>query len=115
MSKSYKELIEERKALDNEIKKALDAEKEATIKMVREAIELFNLTPADCGFKSSVPKKKASDKADGRSAPKKPKYQNPKNPSETWTGLGATSRRPKWVMDHLAAGGTLDQLLITPK
>ncbi len=113
MSKSYTELIEERDALDREIEKALGAEKQATIKMVREAIELFNLTPADCGFKSA--KKQPSNKPDGRSAPKKPKYQNPKKPDETWNGLGATSKRPIWVREHLAAGGTLDELLIAPK
>ncbi|MPL92169.1 Trans-acting regulatory protein HvrA [bioreactor metagenome] len=30
-----------------------------------------------------------------------PKFANPANPAEVWTGLG---RRPKWFIDGLAAG-----------
>ena len=117
MSKSYKELIEERQALDKEIKNALVTEKPAAIAAVLETIKTFNLTAEECGFKLPVKKKasKAVDKTDGRSSPKQPKYRNPKNPDETWTGLGATSRRPIWVRDYLDAGGTLDELLINPK
>ena len=119
MTKTYKELIQEREALDKEIEKAKGAEKEAAIKLVRETIELFDLTAKDCGFKVSGTKKQLSeniDKADGRSAPKKPKYRNPKNPNETWNGLGATSKRPVWVREYLATPGTkLEDLLIDPK
>ncbi len=39
-----------------------------------------------------------------------PKYQNPKNSAEKWTGRG---RQPKWVSAYLAKNGTkLEQLLI---
>ncbi|MEB3421606.1 H-NS family nucleoid-associated regulatory protein [Salipiger marinus] len=38
-----------------------------------------------------------------------PKYAHPENPSKTWTGRG---RKPKWVEEHLAAGGDLDTLAI---
>jgi len=40
------------------------------------------------------------------------KYKNPSDPSETWTGRG---RKPKWVEDHIAAGGNTDDLLIVPR
>lgn len=118
MTKTYKELIQERAALDKAIETALNAEKDAAIKSVRETIELFKLTAAECGFKSSRTKKQSSEdgnKQDGRSAPKKIKYQNPNNPEETWTGLGAISKRPIWVRKHLEAGGKLEDLLINPK
>ena len=39
----------------------------------------------------------------------KPKYQNPANPSQTWTGLGM---KPRWVRDHLAEGKSIDDLRI---
>lgn len=42
-------------------------------------------------------------------APVAVKYQHPKNPQLTWTGRG---RQPKWVVEFLAAGGSLDQLAI---
>lgn len=38
-----------------------------------------------------------------------PKYANPANASETWTGRG---RRPRWVEAALSAGMTLDALAI---
>jgi DNA-binding protein H-NS len=37
------------------------------------------------------------------------KYQNPDNPSETWSGRG---RPPKWVQAALATGQTLEDLAI---
>ncbi|GLQ30959.1 H-NS histone family protein [Litoribrevibacter albus] len=38
-----------------------------------------------------------------------PKYQNPKNNSETWTGRG---RKPKWVEQALSEGKSLSSLEI---
>lgn len=38
-----------------------------------------------------------------------PKYANPENPAETWTGRG---RKPKWVEAALASGKTLTDLAI---
>lgn len=38
-----------------------------------------------------------------------PKYQNPENPSETWSGRGRT---PLWLAKELAAGQTLEQYRI---
>lgn len=38
-----------------------------------------------------------------------PKYRNPANPDQTWSGRG---RRPEWVKGHLAAGKDLEKLRI---
>ena len=38
-----------------------------------------------------------------------PKYANPEDKSETWTGRG---RQPRWVKCHLDAGGSIDDLMI---
>lgn len=38
-----------------------------------------------------------------------PKYRNPQNSNETWTGRG---RRPKWFETALASGANSDDLLI---
>lgn len=40
-----------------------------------------------------------------------PKYRNPSNTPETWTGRG---RQPAWVKAHLEGGGTLESLMIEP-
>ncbi|HTQ07400.1 MAG TPA: H-NS histone family protein [Polyangiaceae bacterium] len=39
-----------------------------------------------------------------------PKYRNPRNPAQTWSGRGA---QPLWVKDALAAGKTLSDLRFT--
>jgi DNA-binding protein H-NS len=38
-----------------------------------------------------------------------PRYANPGNPEQTWTGRG---RQPAWVKDTLAKGGSLEDLAI---
>ena len=38
-----------------------------------------------------------------------PKYKNPENPAETWTGRGL---KPLWVADALVGGKSLEDLLI---
>jgi DNA-binding protein H-NS len=38
-----------------------------------------------------------------------PLYRNPEDKSQTWSGW---ARRPGWVLAHLEAGGTLDDLRI---
>ena len=38
-----------------------------------------------------------------------PKYKNPLDPSQTWTGRG---RKPNWVISALENGQTLDDLKI---
>ena len=45
----------------------------------------------------------------GTRGPVPPKYRNPNDPSQTWTGRG---RQPKWVAELLAGGYTIEQLEI---
>jgi len=52
------------------------------------------------------PKKAKAKKPRGKVAPK---YKNPANGSETWTGRG---RQPRWVADALTDGKSLEDLLI---
>jgi DNA-binding protein H-NS len=51
----------------------------------------------------------AADKPKKTRGKVSPKYKNPANGSETWTGRG---RQPRWVADALAGGKSLDDLLI---
>ncbi|PIE35164.1 MAG: transcriptional regulator [Gammaproteobacteria bacterium] len=51
-------------------------------------------------------KNKAAGKKRGKVPPK---YRNPANKSETWTGRG---RQPVWVREHIAAGGKMDEVAI---
>jgi DNA-binding protein H-NS len=38
-----------------------------------------------------------------------PKYANPQNLERAWSGRG---RKPLWVIAHLEAGNSMDELLI---
>ena len=39
-----------------------------------------------------------------------PKYRNPDQPSENWSGRG---KRPRWLTDALTAGRSIDEFTIT--
>ena len=41
--------------------------------------------------------------------PVRPKYRNPSNPAEVWSGRG---KQPRWVRDQLKTGKRLDEFLI---
>lgn len=38
-----------------------------------------------------------------------PKYANPEDPSQTWTGRG---RKPNWVIEAISAGKSMDELAL---
>jgi len=54
------------------------------------------------GSPSDVPQRRPYPKVE-------PKFRNPDNPSETWSGRG---KQPHWVRNLLAAGRSLDDLKI---
>lgn len=39
-----------------------------------------------------------------------PKYQNPSDPNETWSGRG---KQPRWLVSALKAGGRIEDFLIS--
>jgi DNA-binding protein H-NS len=60
--------------------------------------------------KLQSPGEDAKPERDRRPYPKVlPKYRNPKNPGETWSGRG---KRPRWLAKRLGAGSNLDDFLI---
>lgn len=44
-----------------------------------------------------------------KTAPRAPRYVNPDDPTQTWSGMGMS---PKWVRKHTEAGGLLEALRI---
>ncbi len=56
---------------------------------------------------TKVTKKRKSRK--GKRGKVAPKYRNPENAAETWTGRG---RQPVWVREYIEKGGKLEDLLI---
>lgn len=60
--------------------------------------------------KATTAKAPRAKSGKGRSLGKvPPKYRNPANPAETWTGRG---RQPRWLAAETAAGKSLEDFLI---
>jgi len=106
--------------IDKALERLAEAEKKEALRAAEKAVRAYGFsleqitggavkTPAE---KTPAGKKQTRAKAaktdDGR-AKVAPKYRNPENPEQTWTGRG---RAPKWVEAHLAAGGTKEDLAI---
>lgn len=100
--KELKNHLAELKRAQKHVEKAIDSY-EARKKA--EAIAVLKAAAAEHGFT-------LSELAGEKGAPKKvhpPKYENPHNTQETWSGRG---RQPSWIKDALSAGKSLDDFLI---
>ena len=113
-----KELEKEIKQLQKLSKKRLTAtskEIKALVRQIKALSKKSGMTSQDIAslISSGVGTKTARKAPAVKKARKKvpPKYKDPKNESNLWTGRG---RKPKWVEGHLNNGGTLNELLITP-
>ena len=86
---AYKDLLQQREALEIQIKEARARELSDAIALVRKTVQEFGLTVSDV-FRPS----------DRRSLSKgtkvEPKYQNPAT-GETWTGRG---KPPAWIRNE---------------
>ncbi|MEZ0467007.1 H-NS family nucleoid-associated regulatory protein [Phaeobacter sp. SYSU ZJ3003] len=95
--------LEELKSLQKDIEKAIDTYEQRQKAEARKELEEHAKA---LGFKLE---ELVSDKSTKPKKPVPPKYQHPENPSLTWSGRG---RKPKFVLEHLDNGGSLDDLLI---
>ena len=96
---SLEELKKLQKDVANEIKNFKDRDKKKKLAEVEAFARERGLNPADL---SELVKRRTRK-------PAKPKYANPADPAQTWTGRG---RRPRWIEEALAKGKTLDQMAI---
>ncbi len=74
--------------------------------------ELFG-SAAAAGRTTAAATKKTAKKATGRKLGKvAPKYRNPADPAETWTGRG---KQPRWLAAQVAKGKKVEDFLIKKK
>ena len=124
MTKSYAQIVKEIEALQHAADRARQKEVEGVIARIREAISVYELTPADLGFTGSA--KQAAGKAAGNAAAKKTrmkrgsgnaakaakpaaviKFRN--DNGGTWGGRG---KRPQWLRDALNEGKQLSDFAV---
>lgn len=87
---SYKELVQQREALERQIAEARSRETASAIAQVRSLMADFDLTQEDIFPSGKV--RSTVKKPSGKVAPK---YRNT-DTGETWTGRG---KPPKWIQD----------------
>ena len=97
---SLKELME----LDLKVQKAIAVAKERERAELKSKIEQM---ASESGF--AVSELFSSGRGGSKGRTVAPKYVNPDNASETWTGRG---RKPKWLVAKLEKGGSLEKFLI---
>ena len=86
---AYKDHLQQRAALEIQIKEARDREVSEAIASVRKTIEEFGLTVTDV-FRPS------DRRSHSKGSKVEPKYRNPAT-GETWTGRG---KPPVWIRDQ---------------
>lgn len=107
-----KELEKLRRDVDKALEKVEGSEKKAALAAAEKAAREFGFSLAQLeDVAKPATAKPATPKSAKSDARKKvaPKYRNPADASQTWTGRG---RKPKWVEAHLAAGGSLAEVEI---
>lgn len=92
---SRTELTKLRAEIDKELIEADERERQQALKAAEQAAAKFGFSLDELSGKGKRRKGKLKR---GHSAPK---YSNPDNPDQTWTGLG---RKPQWFHEAVANG-----------
>ena len=98
---TYLELQEQIKKLQQQADELKKVELDNVIAELKNKIQQYGISAKDLGLSTAAAAKKAGGRAEVA-----PKYQKG---DETWSGRG---RQPKWVAEHIAAGGKIEDLLI---
>ncbi|HPU52953.1 MAG TPA: H-NS histone family protein [Burkholderiaceae bacterium] len=121
MTPTYREYQNQIEELQRKAAAARKEEVGSTIRDIKKKIAEFGLTAADLGLAAPAAPRRAARQAEKAADPKAgrkkrrstagkkvaPKYRSPAG--DLWTGRG---RQPAWVVAELAAGRTLEDLLI---
>lgn len=103
MMLTYKELLAQSQELARQAEEARKRELGEVIAKIKSLMAEYEIHVEDLTARTSSPKKKSVEPRDKVA----PKYKN--EAGQTWTGRG---KPPKWVTDHIEAGGTREDLLI---
>jgi DNA-binding protein H-NS len=110
---SRKELMSLRANIDKAIAAVGDRERRSALKAAEAAAREHGYTLdelADLMGGSKGRSRRAAGAGASSSGPANaPRYRNPDNPEQTWSGRG---RRPRWLHDAEAAGRSLEDMAI---
>lgn len=91
MNTSYKELLKQREALEQQISEARRRELSDAVSQVRSLVAEYGLTAQDV-----FPAGRSAARASTSGTKVAPKYRNPAT-GQTWTGRG---KAPKWIQNE---------------
>ena len=100
---SRKELTKLRADIDKELIEADERERQEALKAAEQAAAKFGFSLDELSGKGKRRKGKQ------KRAQAAPKFRNPENPEQTWSGLG---RKPQWFHDAIANGVPTEKLEI---
>ncbi|SIN78862.1 DNA-binding protein H-NS [Vannielia litorea] len=105
---SRKELEKLKADVDKALEKAAEEDKKAAMVAAEKAARAHGFSLDE--LTGATPKRGRKPGAKKASGPKgAPKYANPADKSQTWTGRG---RQPAWIKDGLNAGKSLEDFTI---
>ena len=96
---SLEDLRKLRKDVEKAIQTFQDRKKDEARKKLEEVAREFGYSFNELAESATPRKRKPAD----------PKYANPDDPSQTWTGRG---RKPRWMVDALERGVSRESMLI---
>jgi DNA-binding protein H-NS len=108
---------------DGQLWELIQQARETLSRRIQGRLEEFRALAREAGFEVSLTKvgegdgqrrrRRSAQAGDGedRRRDVSPKYRNPDNASETWSGRG---RKPRWLEDRLSKGAPLEGFLIGP-
>jgi DNA-binding protein H-NS len=109
---------------DGDLRALMQQAKETLSERITRRLDEFKQLAQEAGFEIMLrkigegdgPRRRRRSQAEAEGADHRrevaPKYRNPGNPAETWSGRG---RKPRWVEEQVAAGRGLSDLLIHPE
>ena len=97
------------KKVNREIQKRRSKAQEEGLKKIKLIAAEYGLTASELKGISSTKRSVAKKRVAKKRGPVAPKYRDPSNAENTWTGRG---RKPKWVETFLNGGGRLEQITI---
>ncbi len=106
---SRKELVKLRQQIDKQIEKIESLDKKAALDAAEKAARQHGFSLADLTGGAPAPAKGRARKAKAAGTVNPPKYRNPENPKQTWTGKG---RRPEWIKAAQDKGVDIETMAI---
>lgn len=106
---SLGELLELSKAVDVALKAKQQEEKPRVLDQIQRLAAETDLSVDELVQHLGGSGGSKAGRADAKRRRIAPKYRDPENPANLWSGRG---KRPKWLQQHLDDGGTLEDCLI---